>query len=86
MASDVTAAADALIRAVEARVRAECAADTKRLDWIERNEAETVFTGDTSGDWCVRYGKISVSTLRKSNRADADSLRDAIDAAMEAHP
>lgn len=58
--------------------------DAARLDWLERAEAETLFTGDECGQWCVRFGKISVSTMQKSQRSDAETLREAIDIARSA--
>ncbi|WP_339077860.1 hypothetical protein QQM41_04620 [Acetobacter sp. AC2005] len=54
------------------RARAECAADTRRLDWLERQSRATATDGESSR---VLFHSLAIGPW--------DDLRAAIDAAME---
>jgi hypothetical protein len=82
-AQDFRQAADIISCLLTALAAAE--RDRERLDWLERAEAEVSFTGeDAPGGWLVRYGPFSLHGFTKQHRADAPTLRAALDAA--AHP
>ncbi len=71
---DAKDAAEKDVAEAEERARAECAADTRRLEWLEKTRS--VVLEDADNGWRVTIGGIEFS-LRE------ETARNAIDAAME---
>lgn len=65
------------IREAEERVRAECAADTRRLEWLGTQD---VVIGEYGTD---KWKEVCLARYQRSMPADLIDIRVTIDAAME---